>query len=529
MSATTDAYDMAGGLGVSAKNLVAFSAMIVGTLLAVVDIQIVASSIGTLSASLGATIEEVAWVQSAYLTAEIIVIPLTAWLTKTFSTRNVVLVAVIGFTVASIACACAWDLPSMIVFRILQGLFGGVMIPIVMSSVYLIFPAGKQATALAVVGFVLMFPAIIGPILGGWITEVLSWHWIFLMNVPIGVGVALAVYRTVDFDKPDHSLLKHIDVWGIVLIAVFLASMEFVLKEGTKHDWFESSLITQLTVVAILSFGLMLWRELSVDHPVVDFRLWRNPYFAMGCTLSFVTGFVQFVPTFLLPAILSSIQDYNSFQIGNTMIVMGAFAALSGILAATLEQRMDLRLMAAIGFGLTAYGMWIDSNLTHEVGFGDLFWGQAIRGLGLMLMFLPCSTVALGFLAEKDIGNGSGFFNLMRNLGGAVGLSLITWLMQSRQDHHYQRLSEVVTEGRIAFDTVTNEPTPDMQLELMLPDQAISQTAVTEMATQLAQREALVMTYNDLWFFVACIMVTSFLLIPFMKKPVGAISSAAVH
>ena len=528
MSVATD-NTFVDGLGISAKDLVAFSALIVGTFLAVVDIQIVASSIGTLSASLGATIEEVAWVQSAYLTAEIIVIPLTAWLTKTFSTRNVVLAAVIGFTVTSIACACAWDLPSMIVFRILQGLFGGLMIPILMASVYLIFPPGKQATALATVGFVLMFPSIIGPILGGWITEVLSWHWIFLMNVPIGVGVAVAVTRTIDFDKPDYSLLKRIDVWGILLIAVFLASMEYVLKEGTKHDWFESSLIVQLTIVAILSFGLMLWRELSVEHPVVDFRLWRNPYFALGCTLSFVTGFVQFVPTFLLPAILSTIQNYNSFQIGNTMIVMGAFGALSGILAATLEQRMDLRLMAAIGFGLTAYGMWIDSNLTHEIGFSELFWGQAFRGLGMMLMFLPCSTVALAFLEEKDISNGSGFFNLMRNLGGAVGLSLITWMMQSRQDHHYQRLSETVTEGRIAFDTVTNEPTPDMQLELMLPDHAISQTAVTEMATQLAEREALVMTYNDLWIFVACIMATSFLLIPFMKKPTGAVSNAAVH
>ncbi len=511
------------------KEYIAFSALIVGTFLAVVDIQIVASSIGTLSAALGATIEEVAWVQSAYLTAEIIVIPLTAWLTKVFSTRNVVMVAVAGFTVTSAACASAWDLPSMVIFRILQGLFGGLMIPIMISSVYLIFPPGKQATAMAAVGFVMMFPSIIGPILGGWITEVFSWHWIFLINIPLGIGVMIAAHYTIHFDRPNHSLLKRIDIWGTVLIVVFLGSMEYVLKEGTKYDWFESQLIFQLTIVAVGSFVLLLWRELSVEHPVVDFRLWRNKYFALGCTLSFITGFLQFAPTFLLPAILSTIQGYNSYQIGNTMIVMGAFAALSGILAASLEKRIDLRLMAAIGFGLTAYGMWMDSDLTHDVGFNELFWGQAIRGLGMMLMFLPCSTVALGFLKEEDISNGSGFFNLMRNLGGAVGLSLITWLMQTRHDHHYHRLSEVVTEGRTAFDTITNEPAPDMQLETILPDQTISQTAVTEMATRLAEREALVMTYNDLWIFVAAVMASAFLLIPFMRKPDGGGAPVAAH
>lgn len=515
--------------GLSTKEMVAFGCLVVGTFLAILDIQIVASSVGALSASLGATLEEVAWVQSAYLTAEIIVIPLSAWMTTTFSTRNLMVAALSGFTVMSIACAAAWDLPSMIVFRILQGIFGGVMIPVLMSSVYLIFPPGRQAIALGAVGFVFMFPSILGPILGGWITETLSWHWIFLLNIPIGIVAAVGVYRTVDLDRPNFALLRRVDGWGIVLIAIFLASMEYVLKEGTKHDWYESELITQLTLVAIISFSLLVWRELSIRYPVIDIRLLRNSQLALGCALSFVTGFIQFVPVFLLPVILSSVRGFNSLQIGSVMIVMGVFAALSGLLAAGLEKKMDLRVMASLGFGLVAVGMWIDSDLTHQVGYDQLFWGQAARGLGMMLMFLPCSTVALGHLKPEEVANGSGFFNLMRNLGGAVGLSIITWMIQTRQDHHFHRLSEAMVEGRLAYDTVSGLPVPDMELDKTLPDAAVSQTALTEMATQLAAREALIMTYNDLWLIMAVLMALSFALIPFMRKPVNGAGGGMAH
>ncbi len=507
----------------------AFGALVLGAFLAVIDIQIVASSIGSISASLGATLEEVAWVQSAYLTAEIIVIPITAWLTLTFSTRNVVIAAILGFVAASLGCALAWDLSSMVVFRVIQGLFGGMLIPIVMTAVYVILPPGRQASGIAAVGFVLLFSQAIGPALGGWITDTLSWHWLFLLNIPAGLLIAIAAYFTINFDKPNYSLIKTIDIWGLLLIALFLGCGEFVLKEGTKYDWFESTLISQLFFVSIVSFLLLIWRELSIENPVVDLRLFRNMQFSLACTLALFIGIIQFGQIFLIPAILSSIRGFNAMQIGSVMMVLGVFSLIGALAAAALEKRIGVRTMAAMGFSLMVVGMWVDQDMTHVVGHDQLFLGQAIRGLGLMLMFLPLSTVALGHLKEHQISHGSGFFNLTRNLGGAIGLSLVTWMMQTRQDHHYHRISEAVTQGRSAYDTVTEIPAPDMQLGQILPDLSIAQMATTEMATRLAEREALIMTYNDVWIFLTFVAAASFLLVPFMKKPAAGAAAGGVH
>jgi DHA2 family multidrug resistance protein len=501
-----------------AKQFIAYGGIVLGAFLGILDIQIVASSIGPLSAALSATIEEVAWIQSAYLIAEVIIIPLTAWLTVSLSTRYLFVSAVIGFVCMSIACALAWDLPSMVFFRVLQGLCGGVMIPTMMSSIYVLFPPSRHAFALAVSGFVVIFSTISGPVFGGWITETLSWEWLFLINVPLGAIVAVTVYFTADFDKPDFARLKEVDTWGILLIAVFLGSMEFVLKEGTKHDWFESALIARLAVVAVASFVLFIFRELMARHPVVDIRLFKNSNFALGCGLSFGLGFIQFGPTYLLPASLSAIQGYNSFQIGTVMIVMGVFSAISAALAASLERRVDLRLMMGAGFTLIATGLWVDGWHTNQFGFNELFLGQALRGLGMMFTFLPAATLALGTLRADQVPNGSGFFNLMRNLGGAVGLAGITWLIQVRQDLHYHRIAESVTEGRLAYDTIASAAAPAMEFDRVLPDMQHTQEALIETAHLLASKEALVMTYNDVWLVLAAILGAGLLLLPFVKK-----------
>ncbi|MEL7028930.1 MAG: DHA2 family efflux MFS transporter permease subunit, partial [Pseudomonadota bacterium] len=494
---------------------IAFAALVLGGFFAIADIQIVASSVSVLGAALSATIEEVAWVQSAYLTAEIIVIPLSAWLTSALSTRLVVAGAMTGFTIFSFACACAWDLPSMIVFRALQGLCGGLLIPTLMSSVYLIFPKRLQKTAIAVVGMALTLPIIIGPILGGWITETFSWHWLFLINIPVGTIVVIAVLNTVHFDRPNFQLLRKIDAPGIVLIALFLGTAEYVLKEGTKQNWFESPLIVWLTWLSVGSFVLMIWRELTARNPVVDLRLFQNLQFTLGCFLAFITGLLMFLPPYLLPAMLSSVSGYNSLQIGGVMIVTGVFGCVSAGIASIAGDRADHRVMIFIAVALTSVGMLVDSNLTNQIGYDQLFLGQMLRGLAMLLIGIYSIDLALGDLPTSKVGSGSGFFNLTRNLGGAVGLSAVTWLMETRQDHHYHRLAEALTEGRLAYDAVRTAPGPNFELEQRLLETASAETSIVELTYQLAAREALVMTFNDVWLILALVTAVTFITVPF--------------
>jgi len=511
------------------KQILAFASIILGVFLAFLDIQIVASSIGPLSVALGATIEEVAWIQSAYLIAEVIVIPLAAWLTAALSTRYLFLIAITGFTVMSLACASAWDLPSMIAFRLIQGATGGLMIPILMAAVYIIFPPSKQPIALAVAGFVTMFSAISGPVVGGWITELLSWHWLFLINVPVGMLVAVGVFLFVDFDKPDFSSLKRVDAWGILLIILFLGSGEFVLKEGTKYDWFESDIIFQLTIIALCSFALLIYRELSINDPVVNLRLFRDQNFAIGCVLSFTSGIVQFGSIYLLPAILATIRNFNSLQIGNAMFVMGVFMAVGMIVATIAARKVDVRIVMMAGLVIAAGGIWVDADLTNEVGGAQLILGQAMRGFGLALVMLTVTNVTIGGLAEEDVRNGSGLYNLMRNLGGAVGLAIITWLIQVRQDLHYHRISETLTTGNLSLDAVRGLPVPEMRLEEKLPSLDRTQTALVEMVTGMAEREALVMAYNDVWIVMTAFIVLSAVFVPFVRKPAENASPVAAH
>lgn len=529
LTVTSDVGDQPEEFELSFKQYLAFASIVLGVFLAMMDIQIVASSIGPLSVALEATMQEVAWVQSAYLVAEIIVIPITAWLTTVFSTRYLFLIAITGFMVMSIACAAAWDLPSMIVFRGLQGMTGGMMIPVVMSSIYIIFPPSKQAGALAAAGFTTLFSAISGPIIGGYITEMFSWHWLFLINAPIGVLVAIGVYLYVDFDEPDFSLLKKVDGWGILFIACCLASTEFVLKEGDKHDWMDSGLIAGLTVVALSTFAMLMHRELKVRDPVVNLRLFTQRDFAVGCVMSFSTGVVQFGTMYLLPAILASVRDFNSLEIGRTMMVMGLFLGVSFAVTGFLQSRVDRRLLMAVGFAFLTLGLWIDGDMTNQVGYWQLFWGQAFRGMGLAMTMLTITDYALGDLREADIRNGSGLYNLMRNLGGAFGLAFITWMVSVRQDLHYLRISERLTEGRLALDTAQLAPAPDAGFERHLNDTHQSQTALIETATQMAQGEALVMAYNDVWFSLFCLSAIISLLVFLVHKGENTGSPVPAH
>jgi MFS transporter, DHA2 family, multidrug resistance protein len=493
---------------------IGFFSMAVGVFMAVLDIQIVASSLQEIQAGLSATQDEIAWVQTSYLIAEVIIIPLSGWLGRVFSTRYLFVLSVGGFTLASLACAFAWNLPSMIVFRCIQGFLGGAMIPMTFTVIFILFPPRLQSAMTIVLGLIVTMAPTVGPVLGGYLTDSYSWQLLFLINVIPGFLVCFFVWRFLDIDQPDWALLQKIDFIGIGLIALCLGCMQFVLEEGARDQWFEDNLIVALTAVATLSGAAMLWWELKIPHPIIDLRAFKNRNFAVGCGYSFVLGVGLYTIIYLTPIYLASVKGLNSLQIGYYLMVVGLFQLVSAFVAGPLEKKIDLRVMLGLGFGLFALGSWLNGELTAESGYWEFFVPQAIRGGALMLCFLPINTLTLGLLPVEEVKNASGLYNLMRNLGGAIGLAVANTQMQHLTKAHYATIRESVTATAAPVQELLYGLQQTMQ-NALLADPA---TAALKQLTGLALREAEVMTFNNLFQTIALIFFASLCVAPFLKK-----------
>ncbi len=508
---------------VSAEQWIGFFAMVSGIFMAILDIQIVASSLEQIQVGLSATPDEITWVQTAYLVAEVVIIPLSGWLARAFSTRILFVLSCGGFTLMSLCCVLAWNLQSMVVFRAFQGLFGGAMIPTVFAVIYTLFPRRLQPAMVIVVGMVVMIAPTAGPVLGGYLTEAVSWKALFLINLVPGLLVCLATWRFVRVDEPDWGLLDKIDFLGIVYIVVFLGSLQFVLEEGVREQWFESREIVFFSLVAALSGVALVHRELTIEHPIVDLWAFRNRNFAVGCTFSFILGIGMFTLMFLMPVYLASVKGLNSLQIGQYIMVTGLFQLLSAFVAGPLAKRIDSRLMLALGLSGFALGSWMNGNLTIESGYWEFFWPQAIRGFSLMYCFLPINSLALGTLPPEEVKNASGLYNLMRNLGGAIGLAVANTLMTQLNKQHYAVLREAVTPGSPQAQAFMGGMQERMA-GLTLPD---AESAALKQLYILVMREAEVLTLNTLFHGLSLIFLLSLLLMPWVRK-VSATSSEAV-
>ncbi|TAN68631.1 MAG: DHA2 family efflux MFS transporter permease subunit [Methylobacter sp.] len=503
---------------------IGFFSMAIGVFMAVLDIQIVASSIQKIQAGLSATQDEIAWVQTSYLIAEVIIIPLSGWLGRVFSTRYLYVISAGGFTIASLLCAFAWNLPSMIVFRCLQGFLGGAMIPMTFTVIFILFPPRLQPAMTIVLGLIVTMAPTIGPVLGGFLTETYNWQLLFLINIIPGLLVCVTVWKYLDIDQPDWALLQKIDFVGIALIAVFLGCMQFVLEEGVRKQWFEDHLIVALTIIAVISGIAMLIWELKNPHPIIDLYAFRNINFAVGCGYSFVLGVGLYTIIYLTPIYLSSVKGLNSLQIGYYLMVVGMFQLLSAFIAGPLEKKIDLRWMLCLGFGLFALGSWMNGGLTAESGYWEFFLPQAIRGTALMLCFLPINTLSLGLLPVEEVKNASGLYNLMRNLGGAIGLAVANTQMIYLTKAHYASLRESVTATHYQAQEMLEGLSASMaQMNLPDPD-----SAALKQITGLALREAEVMTFNNLFQVIAIIFAASLAVAPFLKK-VDKEKAAAIH
>jgi MFS transporter, DHA2 family, multidrug resistance protein len=499
-----------------------FFFMVVGMFMAILDIQIVASSLPQIQAGISASADEITWVQTGYLVAEVVMIPLSGWLARVMSTRWLFATSAAGFTLFSAACALAWDPTSMIVFRAAQGFVGGAMIPSVFAAIFKLFPPDRRTGATVIVGLTATSAPAIGPTVGGYLTENLSWHWLFLVNLVPGILVAILVPLLINIDKPDWKLWRKTDIFSVLLVAGFLGCLEYVLDEGPRSDWFADPAILYLSLVSGLSAVLLVWRQFRLDHPLLELQAFANRNFTAGCALSFVVGMCLYGQSFILPQILSHIRGYNSLQVGQVMFLTGAAMFMTAPLAGQLSNRLDPRRVLLIGFLLAAGGLWLNSHMTVEVGFDQLFWPQVLRGAGLMLCIVPITTVAMGTLPVNLVSGGSGLYNVFRNMGGAVGMALIGTQFNDRFHTHYWRLAEDMS--------TTNTAVQDRLATLAQAMQATSDPDKAALLTlsHQATAQAAIMAWNDIFFLMAIAFVVAALLILALERPkVGA--AAAAH
>jgi DHA2 family multidrug resistance protein len=491
-------------------------AITIGSFVAMLDIQIVASSLNQIQAGLSASVDEIQWVQTSYLIAEVVAVPLAGFLAPLLSTRVLYALSCLGFTVASMACAFAWNLPSMIVFRALQGFLGGGMLPASYAAMYMLFPDQKQLRLAQMVGGMAstLAPAI-GPTFGGYITESLSWNWLFLINFIPGILCAVIVWNHLHVDQPRPELLNTLDRWSVVLMALFLGCLEYALDDGPRHDWFESQSIALCTGIAVVAGVLFFWRNFTVPGSIVDLRVFRNRNFALSSFISSLLGVSLFTLVYITPVFLGEVRGFNAQQIGEVMMVQGIALLLSAPLGAWISSALDPRLTIFSGLALYALGSYLNAALTGDWGFSEFVLPQLLRGAGLMISFIPMMNLALGTLPARDLNNASALFTVVRNLGGALGLAAVTTLINHRTWTHWQHLAEVTTLSRPAVrDALGGMETA---LAPSLGD-AAPLGAVANLVQQ-AQLQAMTMTFADMYLIVAWCSALPLLVVPLIRKP----------
>jgi DHA2 family multidrug resistance protein len=499
------------------REILPFIVMCVGMFMALLDIQIVASSLQDIGGGLSASRDEIGWVQTAYLIAEIITIPLSGWLTRVFSTRWLFTVSATGFTLTSLLCGLAWNIESMIVFRVLQGFLGASMIPTVFTSSFHFFQGSRRVYSAAVIGTIASVAPTLGPVIGGWITDTLNWHWLFYINLLPGAAIAIAIPFLVKIDEPDFSLLRGADYLGMGLMAVGLGSLQYVLEEGARWNWFDDTTITAFTWIALLAGVLFIIRSLTVARPLVDLRALGNRNFLVGCILSFITGVGIFSTIFLTPLFLGYVRGYSALQTGVAIASTGAASLIGVPVYIMLARKFDTRWLMMFGMALFGLSMWSFSFITHDWGAGELFLPQVLRGFPQVFVVAPAVTLGLGSLPPDRLKYASGLFNMMRNLGGAIGIAICGTMLNNRANLHFLRLAEHLNSANAALQAMLQK-TGDHFTALSGGDAIHGHAEALKQLWSLTWREAQVQTFADAFLVIAACFVVATLLVPLMKK-----------
>ncbi|GAA0561592.1 MDR family MFS transporter [Rhizomicrobium electricum] len=481
--------------------------------MAILDVQVVATSLPTIQGALGIARDKISWIQTAYLIAEVIAIPLTGFLTRLLTMRWLFVVTISVFTAASIGCAASTSFSMLMVWRVVQGFSGGTLIPAVFTAVFLLFPPRLQGIATTIGGVLAVLAPTVGPIVGGWITETYTWHWLFLINVVPGIGAALGAVWLLPVEKPMLGEARSLDVVSIAGMAVALAALEIALKEAPDRGWLSPTVIG-LLIVSVVAGVAFARRTLGRRRPVVELRTLTDPMFAVGSLLSFVLGIGLFGSVYMMPVFLGFARGHEALEIGEIMLVTGIAQLATAPLAVALERRMGARLLTTAGFALFAIGLGLSAFQTPETDFAGMFWPQVIRGVAIMFCLLPPTRLALGHLDAAAVPDASGLFNLMRNLGGAIGIALIDSIIYGRAPGHAQAIVHRLMAGDVATAKFVGIPLRLFAERAPGPIDAVTQSILEPMVN----RAAFVAAMNDAWAVVAILTLAALLSIPFARQ-----------
>ncbi|MBP2446814.1 MDR family MFS transporter [Rhizobium leguminosarum] len=498
-----------------------------GAFMAVLNIQIVNASLADIQGAIGAGSDDGGWISTSYLIAEIVVIPLSAWLARVFSLRNYLLVNAILFLIFSVACAFAANLQQMIILRAIQGFSGGVLIPMAFTIIITLLPKAKQPIGLALFALSATFAPAIGPTIGGYLTENWGWEYIFYVNLVPGALMVGMLWASLDRAPMNLKLLAKGDWPGIATMAIGLAGLQTVLEEGNKEDWFGSDFILRLSVIAAVSLTLFIIIELRAAHPLLNLRLLLRRNFGFGIVANFLLGIALYGSVFVLPIYLTRIQGYNSEQIGMVLAWTGIPQLLLIPLVPRLMKRFDVRLLIIVGFALFAASNFMNVHMTGDYASDQLFWPNIVRAVGQALVFTPLSAIATSGIEQENAGSASALFNMMRNLGGAVGIASLQTFLSKREQFH----SNILTNSVSVFEEATRDRIARLTGYFMsqgVSDQALaSHKAVVAIALKI-RKQANIMAFSDTFFLLGVALVVALVASLLLRKP-GQLSGGGAH
>jgi DHA2 family multidrug resistance protein len=498
-----------------------------GAFMAVLNIQIVNASLADIQGAIGAGTDDGGWISTSYLIAEIVVIPLSGWLARVFSVRAYLLTNAILFLIFSVACAFAANLQQMIVLRAIQGFSGGVLIPMAFTIIITLLPKAKQPIGLALFALSATFAPAIGPTIGGYLTENFGWQYIFYVNLVPGALMIAMLWFSLDRSPMNLGLLAKGDWPGIITMAVGLAALQTVLEEGNKDDWFGSPFIVRLSVTAVVSLSLFLVIELRAAHPLLNLRLLVRRNFGFGILANFLLGTALYGSVFILPIYLTRIQGYNSEQIGMVLAWTGIPQLLLIPLVPRLMKRFDVRLLIVVGFALFAASNFMNVHMSGDYASDQLFWPNIVRAIGQALVFTPLSAIATAGIEQENAGSASALFNMMRNLGGAVGIAALQTFLTKREQFH----SNILTNSVSVFEEATRVRVAKLTAYFMshgVSDQATAtHKAVVAIALNL-RKQANIMAFSDTFYLLGIALVVALVASLLLKKP-GKLSGGGAH
>jgi DHA2 family multidrug resistance protein len=503
---------------VSAKTWIAVLGATLGAFMAVLNIQIVNASLADIQGAIGAGIDDGGWISTSYLIAEIVVIPLSGWLAQVFSVRIYLLTNAVLFLLFSAACALAQDLPQMIAIRAVQGFTGGVLIPMAFVLIITLLPKNRQPIGLALFALSATFAPAIGPTIGGYLTENWGWQYIFYVNLAPGALMVGMLFFSLEAKPMKLHLLREGDWPGIITMAIGLAALQTVLEEGNKDDWFGSPFIVRLSIIAVVALALFLVIELTTKKPLLNLRLLVRRNFGFGMLANFLLGVALYGSVFVLPQYLSRIQGYNAEQIGMVLAWTGLPQLVLIPLVPRLMKQLDPRILIAAGFALFSASNFMNIFMTADYATDQLFWPNVVRAIGQALVMTPLSAVATAGIEPENAGSASGLFNMMRNLGGAVGIALLQTFLTKREQYH----SNVLTQSVSLFEQATRTRLEQLTQYFMNhgvanPADALNRAYVA--IGHVVQKQAFILAFSDTFYLLGATLIVALIAGLLLKRP----------